>query len=63
MVNKILLEKCPKLSDFLEKQKEENGKTEVDTAKALAEGLSTATTIAQVREAAKAVLNETEGTE
>lgn len=39
-------------------------KTEqADTATVLAEGLSTATSLAQVREAAKAVLNETEGTE
>lgn len=39
-------------------------KTEqVDAAMALAEGLSTATSLAQVRDAAKAVLNETEGTE
>lgn len=34
---------------------------QADTATVLAEGLSTATSLAQVREAAKAVLNETEG--
>ena len=39
-------------------------KTEqADTATVLAEGLSTATSLAQVREAAKAVLNGTEGME
>lgn len=37
-------------------------KTEqADTVTVLAEGLSTATSLAQVREAAKAVLNETGG--
>lgn len=35
---------------------------QADTATVLAEGLSTATSLAQVREAAKAVLNETEET-
>lgn len=39
-------------------------KTEqVDAAMALAEGLSTATTIAQIRAVAKSILDETEGTE
>lgn len=39
-------------------------KTEnIDKAMALAEGLSTATTIAQIRAVAKAILDETEGTE
>lgn len=34
-----------------------------DSVKQLAEGLSTATTIAQIRAVAKAILDETEGTE
>lgn len=39
-------------------------KTEnIDKAMALAEGLSTATTIAQIRAVAKSILDETEGTE
>lgn len=39
-------------------------KTEqVDAAMALAEGLSTATTIAQIRAVAKSILDETDGTE
>ena len=38
-------------------------KTPTDSVKQLVEGLSTATTIAQIRAVAQSILDETEGTE
>lgn len=47
------------LKDLFEKEIAKE--TETDRVQQLMEGLSTATTIAQIREVAKAILDETEG--
>ncbi len=44
-------------------EKEIAKETETDRVQQLMEGLSTATTIAQIRAVAKSILDETEGTE
>ncbi|MGN0554305.1 MAG: hypothetical protein ACI4LI_00230 [Candidatus Fimenecus sp.] len=59
MVNK-LLKKCPKVTAFLDMQKSKQN-SETDRVHQLAEGLSTATTIAQIRAVAQSILDETEG--
>ena len=50
------LEKCPKLKAMVEAKR-----GQPDRVQQLMEGLSTATTIAQIRAVAKSILNETEG--
>lgn len=62
MLNNDFLKNCPKLSAFIEAQKSKK-QAETDKVRQLAEGLSTATTIAQIRAVAKSILDETEGTE
>lgn len=49
------------LKDLFEKDIEKE--TETDRVQQLMEGLSTATTIAQIRAVAQSILDETEGTE
>lgn len=49
------------LKDLFEKEIAKE--TETDRVQQLMEGLSTATTIAQIRAVAKSILDETEGTE
>lgn len=56
------LAKCPKLTAFLDTQKSKQN-SEADRVHQLVEGLSTATTIAQIRAVAQSILDETEGTE
>lgn len=56
------LEKCPKLKAMVESQKSKK-QAEIDKVRQLAEGLSTATTIDQIRAVAQSILDETEGTE
>lgn len=52
------LEKCPKLKAMVEAKREQP-----DRVQQLMEGISTATTIDQIRAVAKSILDETEGTE
>lgn len=62
MLNNDFLKNCPKLSAFIESQKSKK-QAETDKVRQLVEGLSTATTIDQIRAVAQSILNETEGTE
>lgn len=62
MLNNDFLKNCPKLSAFIESQKSKK-QAEIDKVRQLAEGLSTATTIDQIRAVAQSILDETEGTE
>lgn len=50
-------------TEEMQYEDQETVQTDTQRVNQLAVGLSTATSLAQVRDAAKAVLNETEGTE
>lgn len=58
-----IMSKCPRLSALAAARRESNAQALPDRVQQLAVGLSTATTIAQIRSVAKQILDETGGGE
>lgn len=56
-----ILSKCPRLSALAAARRDSNAQDLPDRVQQLAAGLSTATTIAQIRSVAKQILDETGG--